>query len=477
MSGSGTPILAADFNQIQSIAQNLLGVGSGQYGYGQTVLSIPEVPGSAIDLANWVNLRTDLLKIGTHQTGSASEGDLLVIPGSLSPVSVQGFSSKTGTGPYYVTLQIPTQATAPSVGAAYKIIGNSTVVVNGGNVTYTPTLYNGVVYSTSSTNSTITLKYNSDPGSWSTAAPTMITSVLTETLRAQYLSYAQSVYINAYNPTIVVTGSITNGTAVLTCGAAAVIMQGATITDSTGNNSIIPANTLVNNVSVGQSLTLSRAAVSGASNVQFTLTLPTGTKAVASNQLTPNQSLASIQRTIAWNGDIQSTATISFVTSNAARAFFNAGSQIEVSALLNGTFSSGSTLKDQTWATMFTQMGIVAIRANDTINVVTDYSGTPSVAYPIGWFGLTQFDRLIFTKSAPSGSYSANVFNIFARTDASGTALILTIRFQDDSGNPNPPTGIDENVDGTLTCSITTTRASGTNVSTPAPLVSMTAIA
>jgi len=471
MSGQGQPILAADYNQIQTIANSVLGVGSGQYGYGQAVSSTPVVPGQPFRLSDWVNLRNDLLKIGTHQTGSNTESSNLALPGSLKPVTIQSVSSNSGSGPYYVTFTIPVQSVPPDVGSAYKISGNYNVSGS----TYTPTQFNGTYYSTASTNSSITLQYNNDPGTFSTQTPTTISSVLTEALRSQYLSYANQVYLNAFNPTLVVTGSITGGTAVLTTGSSAVIMQGATISDGTVNNSIIPLNTVVNNVSIGQTLTLSRQALQTVSNVQFTLTLPTGIKTVAQNQLTPNQPLSSVTRSVAWNGDIQTVATISFASSDAARAFFNAGSQIEVSASLTGSFSSGSTLKDQTWATMFTQMGIIAFRANDTINVNTDYSGSPSTPYAIGWFGLTQFDRQIFSKQAPSGAYSANVFNIFARTDATGANLILTIRFQDDSTNLSP--SIDENVDGTLACAITTTRASGSNVSTAAPLVSMTPIA
>ena len=39
MSGVNTAILATDYNTIQSNVNNILGIGSGDYGYGQTVTS------------------------------------------------------------------------------------------------------------------------------------------------------------------------------------------------------------------------------------------------------------------------------------------------------------------------------------------------------------------------------------------------------------------------------------------------------
>ena len=54
---------------------------------------------------------------------------------------------------------------------------------------------------------------------------------------------------------------------------------------------------------------------------------------------------------------------------------------------------------------------------------------------------------------------------------ATGSQVLITVRFQDDAGG-----NVDENVDGTLTVNFTSTYASGTNVSTPIPLASATPI-
>jgi hypothetical protein len=126
-----------------------------------------------------------LLKSGAHQTGNASEGSLLILPGDLDPRNINAFISKTGSGPYLVTFGFTAASVAPSVGAPYKIQGCNNVN------------YNGVYNATASTTSTITLSYNNDPGSYSNLKPVKISSVLTETVRAQYLNYAQNIYQKA----------------------------------------------------------------------------------------------------------------------------------------------------------------------------------------------------------------------------------------------------------------------------------------
>jgi hypothetical protein len=65
----GNTILLADYNNIQTKIANILGVGSGQSGYGQTVASSQVAANSLIDDAHWDNLRADLLKARQHQTG------------------------------------------------------------------------------------------------------------------------------------------------------------------------------------------------------------------------------------------------------------------------------------------------------------------------------------------------------------------------------------------------------------------------
>jgi len=79
MAGFGTPIVATDYNSIQSKISNILGTGSADYGYGQALASSQVARNTKITVAQWNNLRNDLLKARQHQTGN-DEGGLLVLP-------------------------------------------------------------------------------------------------------------------------------------------------------------------------------------------------------------------------------------------------------------------------------------------------------------------------------------------------------------------------------------------------------------
>ncbi len=61
----------ADYNNIQTAINNVLGVGSGTTGYGQTLLSSQVSPGAIISATQWNNLRSDLSKARMHQSGNA----------------------------------------------------------------------------------------------------------------------------------------------------------------------------------------------------------------------------------------------------------------------------------------------------------------------------------------------------------------------------------------------------------------------
>lgn len=68
---SGDLINASDYNNIRVKVANILGTGSGQTGYGQTVLSaLNEATGDIIGTDEWDNLRNDIINIGLHQTNA-----------------------------------------------------------------------------------------------------------------------------------------------------------------------------------------------------------------------------------------------------------------------------------------------------------------------------------------------------------------------------------------------------------------------
>jgi len=68
------------------------------------------------------------------------------------PVTISSFGSKTGSGPYLVTFNIPSGGYKPNTGVNYTVSGNLN------------TAYNGVYTCTASTTTSITLSYPTDPG-------------------------------------------------------------------------------------------------------------------------------------------------------------------------------------------------------------------------------------------------------------------------------------------------------------------------
>lgn len=187
-----------------------------------------------------------------------------------------------------------------------------------------------------------------------------------------------------------------------------------------------------------------------------------------------DEALVTATRTTAWNGTITHRLTVTgnssapasgdtgSSTNNQAanlRFFFNAGGSIRITATISGFGESASGQKGWTWNQMLTTMGTVVFNYNSS----TGATGTNT---SIGWQNLTTSDQVVYSKPAPSGSYSSNLYRISARRDANSTSITFTIQFQDNAG-PNP--NFDENVTGTLTSSVRMWRPSGSNVSVLAP--------
>lgn len=190
------------------------------------------------------------------------------------------------------------------------------------------------------------------------------------------------------------------------------------------------------------------------------ITPPPG-QATTENVITP------AVRTSNWNGTLTHTVTVTFGSADAMRYYFNTGSQLLFTADRSGG-SPAVGSKDYVWSHLLgtnlstypNGMGIIKFNHNSTVSTG---SGNSSA---IGYRQLTGSDQLIFQKNA--SSYLPNKYYINARLNGT-TQIIFTIRFEDSSGQPNPPWGTDEDVTGTLTSSVQAYRASGTNVSVPLP--------
>lgn len=176
------------------------------------------------------------------------------------------------------------------------------------------------------------------------------------------------------------------------------------------------------------------------------------------------ETVTSSTRTLAWNGTLQQVITITWPSADAARHFFNTGSNIQFSASRTGG-NSGS--KNNTWTAMLSGMGTITFAYSDTS---ATGSGTGS-AY--GWSNLPGSNTQLFHKPAPAGVYAENDFYIYGRK-VSTSQLEFTFEFRDDDAGDQTGLGppVDEDVDGTLVGTVQVRRASGSNVSVPAPAAS-----
>lgn len=192
--------------------------------------------------------------------------------------------------------------------------------------------------------------------------------------------------------------------------------------------------------------------------------------AVAANQRTV-ETVATAQRTAAWNGTLNNVITVSFGSYDNARYFFNSGGQFMFTSSRSG--GSGSA-KNNTWTTMLDQSGTVYM---DYTNTASSGS-SPGATYGLGFYDLNTSDQVIYWKPAPAGVYAENDYYIYARLSGDGSQIVFTVQYRDDDAGDQTGVGPpeDENVDGTLTNTVQIIRATGSNVSVGAPSVSQTGI-
>jgi len=232
-------IRKTDYNTIRTKVVDVLGVGSIDYGYGQTVRSSAVDESNKVTINEWGNLYFDIVNCYVHQTGAAppspvsvADGDVIkhstdvtaitaarsgtsllvyqvtsgmlavgqtisgagivgtpVITAASGPLTVTVSHSAispptvTGVGPYSVTYTIPTEPIAPprsftSTTSPPVTGGISYVIAGNSNATF-----NGTFIATASTTTSITLRYQNDP--LRRVTPTCATN-LSVTARAVY---------------------------------------------------------------------------------------------------------------------------------------------------------------------------------------------------------------------------------------------------------------------------------------------------
>jgi hypothetical protein len=153
---------------------------------GQSSLNLFIVPGGGTP--NFRNLIVSALPLPAGETFTfdnekivMGNGDTLVatasaptgISANAVSLTLTGYNTTSGTGPFLVTFNFPTTAslgTNGGVGAYFSIVGNSNAA------------YNGVFLCTASTSTSIQLSYTADPGTYGAGTTTLNTATLVATV-------------------------------------------------------------------------------------------------------------------------------------------------------------------------------------------------------------------------------------------------------------------------------------------------------
>ena len=180
--------------------------------------------------------------------------------------------------------------------------------------------------------------------------------------------------------------------------------------------------------------------------------------------------LNTVVRTNPWASSISHAVTMNFSSADAARAFFNTGSNLKFSASFEDYTNDSSLLVNQSWDTLLTNMGIISFDATSTTNTGT------GIAQNIGFYDLTTTNQLIFTKfvEASNPSYVPNQYDLFVRQGSSAAQLIFTPTFSYTSAGTGGSAF--EPANGSLTSLIQVYYATGSNVAVVPPTTASTTL-
>jgi hypothetical protein len=182
--------------------------------------------------------------------------------------------------------------------------------------------------------------------------------------------------------------------------------------------------------------------------------------------------IATDTRTSTWNGTINCVFRAEFASANERRHFFNAGGQLRISAA--GANGSGSKSSD--WATIIANPGQLQLGHNYA-TITGSNNGVTLTS--IGNDGLTTSYQEILSKSGTAAVYAENYWKIEARAPTTKRVEFRITFVDDDAGDqqsvPPAPFGpaVDEDVNLDVTVTFATRRATGTNISTNGPSVTV----
>ena len=170
------------------------------------------------------------------------------------------------------------------------------------------------------------------------------------------------------------------------------------------------------------------------------------------------ESAVSSTRSASWNTLVVCEVTATFANADLCRWFFNSGGQIRIQSSRTGGTSNA---QNNDWSSLTTAAGMQAFG-----------SQTPSAGFsPMNgqnFYRLTNSYQNFYSLSS-SAPYSANSYNLDAKCDVANnsggtaTTVFIRVRFVDNYTDPGPlgPPFTGDDVDGTLTVTVTEKRATG----------------
>ena len=126
-----TPITALQYNTVQSKIAKILGEGTGDYGYGQIVLSNPISEGDVFTFEMFDSLKTDILSARQHQIGRLIRPPISEVPANGLITAAQ-FIQYTSTSGLVESNRL---VTPPSSQAVREVITSTTLIDPWNNVT------------------------------------------------------------------------------------------------------------------------------------------------------------------------------------------------------------------------------------------------------------------------------------------------------------------------------------------------------
>lgn len=105
MAGKGTLILATDYNALQSNVALILGSGTGNYGYGQSVSCSQVSTNAKISVSQWNNLRSDLLRCIHHQT-NLDYSNYIPTASTTTKITSENFDAYKAVSDYITTTRL-----------------------------------------------------------------------------------------------------------------------------------------------------------------------------------------------------------------------------------------------------------------------------------------------------------------------------------------------------------------------------------